>query len=397
VDGGLMELRTIEGDENAAFDRAVMTAFHTELSDEDAAMYGQLTAPERQWVWDDAGRIVATAASFRRTLTVPGATVPAAAVTAVGVHPTHRRRGLLTALMRRQLEQLHEGSGEPVAMLWASEAAIYARFGYGPATRAAHVQVDLARAALVDGLEGAPGPAEVVAPGDVLDALRVRYERVRGERPGMVDREDAWWRLRLHDPERRREGAGPLRAAVVEDGYALYAVRAGFATERGQAVVRELVAATPAAVIALWRFLLGLDLVGSLSWRLAAPDEPLQYMLQTLDALELAVGDGLWLRLVDVPAALRARVVAGRADVVLAVSDAFCPWNEGRVTLDGTPTDARADLALDVVALAAAYLGGASFVALAAAGRVRELTPGAAAAAARAWATPRAPWCPEVF
>ncbi len=392
-----MELRIIDAAETTAFHRALRAAFHAELSTEDAALHVQLSEPERQLVWDDAGRIVATAASYRRRLTVPGGSVPTAAVTAVGVLPTHRRRGLLTALMRRQLDDVHERSGEAIAILWASESAIYQRFGYGAATRNGHLQLDTRSAALRADLEAGDGPSEIVAPADVLDTLRALHERVRDSRPGMLDREGAWWQLRLHDPEARRGGAGPLRAVVVEDGYALFAAQPGFTPDFGRTDVRELLAATPAAAVALWRFLLGLDLVGTLDWRIAPPDEPLQHMLSTGDGLRLGLEEGLFVRLVDVRAALRARALAADGDLVLEVRDAFCPWNEGRVTLQGTPTSAPADLELDVATLAVAYLGATSVAALADAGRVRELTPGAAAAASRALATPRAPWCPEIF
>jgi predicted acetyltransferase len=390
-----MRLRAIEPSETTAFDRALAAAFHDELSDEDAALFAQVSAPERQLVWDDGGRIVATCATFARELTVPGGTVTAAAVTAAGVQPTHRRRGLLTALMRRQLDDVHERWREPVAILWASEAAIYPRFGFGLATWAGALRVDRAAAKLRPELAVAAGPAEAPAPDDALPALRARHDRVRRQRPGMLDRAGGWWAVRLHHP-RRTAGSGPLRAALVEDGYALYAVRTTPEAGR-EAVVRELVAATAPAAAALWTYLLGLDLVRTVRWEHAPPDEPLGAMLVAADAVAVALEPALWVRLVDVGAALAARRLDAPADVVVEVRDAFCPWNEARFALDGSRTAARADLALDVDALGSAYLGGTSVAALAAAGRVEERTPGAAATATRALAAPRAPWCPEPF
>jgi predicted acetyltransferase len=183
---------------------------------------------------------------------------------------------------------------------------------------------------------------------------------------------------------------------VVEDGYALYAVRTTPEAGR-EAVVRELVAASAPAAAALWTYLLGLDLVRTVRWEHAPSDEPLGAMLVAADAVAVALSPALWVRLVDVGAALAARRLDAPADVVVEVRDAFCPWNQARFALDGSRTGARADLALDVDALASAYLGGTSVAALAAAGRIEERTPGAAAAATRALAAPRAPWCPEAF
>ena len=190
------------------------------------------------------------------------------------------------------------------------------------------------------------------------------YERVRPARPGMLDRPGPWWQERLHDAEPDRRGAQPLRAVVCDDGYALYAVRPRDDDDgpAGEVVVRELAAATPAARAALWAFLLDQDLTSTITWKRAPEDEPLWLMLADPRALRRTVRDALWVRLVDVPAALAARSYAHDPDVVLELSDAFCPWNAGRFWLAGggcEPTEARPDLALDVATLGAAYLGGA--------------------------------------
>jgi predicted acetyltransferase len=164
--------------------------------------------------------------------------------------------------------------------------------------------------------------------------------------------------------------------------------------------VRELVAATPEARAVLWAFLLDQDLTRTVTWELAPVDEPLWLMVTDPRAVRRKLGDGLWVRLVDVAAALAAREYATDPEVVLEVTDAFCPWNEGRYQLAGgacQPTDAEPDLALDVTALGAAYLGGPTLHELAAAGRVRELRPGELARASSAFRGEVAPWCPEVF
>jgi predicted acetyltransferase len=395
-----MELRPATAEEFDDLGRAVMSAFHRELSEEDRRHYDRIDEPERSLAWFDDGRIVATTAIYSRHVTVPGGVVPCAAVTAVGVVPTHRRRGLLTAMMGRQLEEVR-ARGEPLAVLWASEGPIYGRFGYGIAARIGRVAArrPLAR------LAAPPPPGDPLRAGpaaDHVEHMRAVYEGVRGERPGMLDRPGPWWDVRLYDPESNRRGAQPLQAVVVPDGYALYAVRADRDEDgpAGEVIVRELVAATPAARAELWSFLLDQDLTRTITWALAPPDEPLWLMLTDADAVRVTLEASLWVRLVDVQAALGARTYAADPDVVLEVADALCPWNAGRYRLAGggcERTDAEPDLALDAAALGAAYLGGTLLSELAGAGRVAELRPGALARASAAFRGDVAPWCPEIF
>jgi predicted acetyltransferase len=395
-----VELRVPTAEESDEFSRAVLSAFHREFTDEVRRHYKPIDEPERLLAWFDGERIVGTTGAFTRTLTVPGAVVGCAAVTAVGVVPTHRRRGLLTGLLRRQLDDVRE-RGEPVAALWASEGSIYGRFGYGVATRAARLTAHRPEAVLVQPPDaGEPlsgGPAS-----DHLDAMRAVHERVRSERPGMLDRPGAWWQERLYDPESERGGAQALRAVVTDDGYALYAVRPdwGEIGPAGEVKMRELVAATPVARAVLWAVLLDQDLTRTITWELAPVDEPLWLMVTNPRAVGRTMGDGLWVRLVDVATALSAREYRTDPDVVLDVTDAFCAWNEGRYRLSGghcEPTQAAPDLALDVSALGAAYLGGITLHELAEAGRVRELRPGALARASAAFRGDVEPWCPEMF
>jgi predicted acetyltransferase len=251
-------------------------------------------------------------------------------------------------------------------------------------------------------------PVQTLEPAAALAGLRAVHDRVRTGVPGMLDRRGAWWDKRIHDPEHNRDGAGPLRAAVQPGpdgepaGYALYAAKASWDDHgpAGSVNVRELVAETPEAQAGLWRFLLGLDLVRSLQWRLAPDHAPLLHLAAGNDAINRRAGDGLFVRLLDVDAALSARTYATAVDLVLEVEDADCPWNTGRHRLrDGRcePTDDPADLALGAEALGAIYLGGTPVTALAGAGRVRELREGALAEAAAAFRSPVEPWCPEIF
>ncbi len=390
-----------------AFEAACHLAFHEVAHPDTIAMDQRVTEPERTVGVREGGEIVATGAVLSRQLTIPGGTLPVAGVSAIGVVPGHTRRGHLSRIMRMLLDDAR-AAGEPVAALWASEGAIYGRYGFGPATRAMRYELQLDRVALRRDVVVPETPPQVGVPADALERIRPVFERVRAVRPGMLDRPGAWWDRRIHDPEHRRDGAGPLRAAIQPGpdgeaaGYALFAAQTSW-DDRGPAAsvtVREVVAETPEAHAGLRRFLLRLDLERTMHWRLAPDHAPLTHQLASNDAVDRRAGDGLFVRLVDVDAALAARSYAIPVDLVLEVDDPFCPWNTGRHRLhDGgcEPTDAPADLALGAEALGAIYLGGTPAGALAAAGRIRELRPGALAEAATAFRGAVEPWCPEIF
>jgi predicted acetyltransferase len=406
-----MDLRPVTADELPAFLRACEAAFHEDVHPDDERELRRLLEPERTLAAFDGPDIVGTAGIYSRELTVPGGAVPAAAVTVVGVLPTHRRRGVLTALMRRQLDDVR-AAGEPVAALWASEPVIYGRFGYGLAACHAEVSLRASGWRLHPAAPTPKGRMALVEPAAAVPRIAPLYDAVRRARAGHLDRGDLWWQHIVYDPEHRRDGRSSLRAAVHEDpdgrvdGYALYAVRHHEWVDGPNAdvVVRELVADGPRATAALWTFLLGLDLVRSVKVEATAADEPLRHLLNGPQRVRMELGHNLWVRLVDVGAALEARAYAAPLDVVLDMADAFCPWNAGRWRLqagaDGARcgrTDAAPDLALDAADLAAAYLGGPSLAALAAIGRVRELRPGALGRAAPAFRGTREPFCPELF
>jgi predicted acetyltransferase len=399
-----MEAAPITQDEVPAFLESLFGAFHGELRPELLEVIGPVIEPERSLAVRDDGQIVATAGIFTRRLTVPGGEVPVAAVTMVGVRASHRRRGLLTSLMRRQLSDVHEAGIEPVAALWASEGAIYGRFGYGLASMAAELNVVVREARLRD----APNlRAKLGTPGEMRPSMIAIHEATRAQIPGMLDRDERWWNRRTADPENERNGAGPLRAAVIEDlAYAMYAVNMRFEPSgpAGEVRVREVVAVTPESHAAIWEFLLGLDLTRRVIYEGAAPDDPLLHMVTEPQAVVTRLSEALWVRVVDVPAALTARTYSVPFEVVLEVSDEVCPWNAGRWALkwDGSTatcerTAAQPGLELTAVELGAAYLGGTTLEVLARARRVRELRPGALAAASLAFLGERAPWCPEIF
>jgi predicted acetyltransferase len=390
-----------------AFEAACHLAFHEVAHPADIEMYQRITDPERTFAVREGGELIATGCLLTRELTVPGGAVRMAGVSAIGVIAGHTRRGHLTAVMRALLDDAR-AAGEPVAALWASEGAIYGRFGFGLATRAVRYDLQVDRIALRRDLGLPDAPPRIGLPAALIDDLRAVHDRVRVATPGMLDRPGAWWDKRVHDPEHDRHGAGPLRAAVQPGpdggpaGYALFAAKLSWDDHgpAGSAIVRELLAETPEARAGLWRFLLGLDLVRTLQWRLAPDHDPLTHIITGNDAVNRRARDGLFVRLLDVEAALSARSYAGPLDLVLDVADPFLPECGGRFRLrDGRceRTDAAADLALGAEELGALYLGGTPATALAAAGRVRELRPGALLEVATGFRSAVEPWCPEIF
>ncbi|MFH8368922.1 GNAT family N-acetyltransferase [Streptomyces sp. NPDC018031] len=380
---------------------------------EEQALWRDLTGIERSLAAWDGEDIVGCAAAFGFRMTVPGGSlVPTAGVTMVGVQATHRRRGVLTAMMERQLADIR-AAGEPVAALTASEPAIYGRFGYGIATQTLSAEIDTSRVVLrvPEGTDRVR--LRMAAPADARDACESVYARRVAARPAMLARAPGWERLPLLDPPSNREGASPLLCVLAErdgevTGYARYAVRPVWepAGPEGVVQLRDLEALDPASYAALWRFLFEIDLTSKLMVRSRPVDDPLLQLVSDVRRCRVGVRDSLHVRLVDLGAALSARTYTAPVDVVLDVEDRFCPWNAGRWRLVGDPKgasceraadDEPADLRLDVQELGAVYLGGTRLSALAGAGRVAELRPGALAEASTAFGSDVAPWLPHGF
>jgi len=370
--------------------------------------FAALLPHERMLAAFDGEAIVGGAGAFPFRLSVPGAELPCAGVTVVGVLPTHRRRGILGRMMRTQLEDVRE-RGEPLAALWASEETIYGRFGYGLASQAAMIRATRAQAALHRDLPGPTGTVRLVGHDEALEALPRIYERVRRQTPGFPSRSRAWWELRTLDdrPERRR-GAGELNRALLEidgrpAGYATYRIRFEFedATNKSRVHVIEALGDSPRATREVWRFLLSIDWVEEIRCDILPPDHALFLLVERPNSLHWKVFDGLWLRLVDVGAALSARSLAGEGRVTLDVAaDPLLPDNGGIWTVESGAADRsrrRADVRLDVQALASAYLGGLTFAELARADRVEEVARGGIARADALFRVDAKPWCPEIF
>ncbi|MGN9791310.1 GNAT family N-acetyltransferase [Streptomyces sp. OZ13] len=374
-------------------------------------LWADLTETERSiGVWD-GDDCVGTAGAFTFSVSAPGGQfVPAAGVTMVSVAATHRRRGILTSMMRRQLDDVRSW-GEPLAVLTASEPEIYGRFGYGVATHQMSVEIDSSRTRIT----APPGADDVrirfVPVAEGAQACEEVYLRTIGTRPGMLTRRPGWERLPLLDPPSERDGGSAMQCVLAERdgqvvGYARFHNKPSWsaAGPEGSISVRHIDALDPVAYAALWRFLCGIDLTTTVRSRNRPVDDPLLQLVTDIRRCGVRVRDSLHVRLVDVGAALEARRYTAPVDVVFDVEDTFCPWNTGRWRLTGDAkgascerTQDEADLALSVRELGAAYLGGVSLSALAGAGRVRELREGALAEASVGFGSDVAPWLPHGF
>ena len=354
----------------------------------------------------EGGRAVGGLGAFPFQLTVPGGRVPAAGVTVAAVLPTHRRRGALRAMMRALLDATY-ARGEPIAYLWATEDTIYGRFGFGLASFTAEIDLARERSAF-HGPSLSSANVQLVPLGAAEQFVAPIYERVAVETPGMFARSSAWWQTRtLDDPEWRRRGNGDLQCAVLEHegrpaAYTLYRMNPAFkrGVQTGSVDVLEAVAETPEATRGIWRYLLDIDWMARVRAELLPLDHPLLLLMVEPRRLGFSLRDGLWVRVVDVKAAMAARSYQADGSLVVDVIDEFCSWNAGcwRVGLDGVErTDEAPGLRCDVSALGSAYLGAFTWRQLARALRVQELRSGALATADALFRVDKAPWCAEIF
>ncbi|WP_280691664.1 GNAT family N-acetyltransferase [Kitasatospora sp. GAS204B] len=404
-----MDVRSAFESERESFLRTLLAAF------------GQLPQPPAQgqggWWYayemdrnlfaERDGVPIGTAGAYSFELTLPGGPVaPVAGVTAVGVLPTHRRQGVLTALMRHQLDQLC-GQGEFLAVLIASEALIYRRFGYGPATFRQRLTVPRHRAAVAG--PAVPGSIELRERAGSAELLAEIYDRYRRTQPGELSRPAHWWALGAGQPP---VSLAPRHLAVhrdpsgTADGYASYLVGPTDPVSRTRELtVDEIVAVDSAAHRALVRYCLSHDLVHRVVLANLPPENDVRWQLADHRGAQLTEDqDALWLRLLDVPRALTARRYLADGRLVLDVLDPFRPATGGRyeltVTPDGArcePTEREPDLTLDISDLASLYLGGVAAGALVRAGRIRAHHPRAAARADALFRTERPPHCLHAF
>jgi predicted acetyltransferase len=363
-----------------------------------------LVGAERMHAAFEDGDIVGGAGVFTFDLSVPGGSLPCAGVTVVGVYPTHRRRGVLRGMMDAQLADIHE-RGEPIAALWASEETIYGRFGYGIASWCGDVAIPRDRSAFGRPFERR-GQVRAVTVDEAVELFPPVWEALRAQRTGVFARTETWWRERVvRTPDEQKATPKRLVALEIDDevqAYAVYETTAAFEgfVSNAKLDVVEAVGANPQATAEIWRYLLDVDWMATINAALIPPDHPLFLLLANPRYAHFKRHDALWVRLVDVGAALSGRVYAGEGSVVFEVADATCTWNEGRWKLEGgtaSRTEEPAELALDVDALGSAYLGAVSFAQLREAMRVEELAEGAVGRADALFEWRPLPWCPEIF
>jgi predicted acetyltransferase len=409
-----LEMRPVTEDELNAFVLAVEAAFGEVGTEEQTAAWVKATDPTRTLAVFDAGEIVANAGSWQMEMTVPGlVSIPVAGVTAVGVFPTHRRQGLLNRMMDRLLDDCLERN-EAVAILTASESIIYGRYGYGWATTLCESEVNAAHGAFVTPPQTG-GRMRRIDKEAVLKVLPGLRERIRRQTSGDISIPYEFFEMLTADFESRRNGFGPMFYAVHEpdsggepDGFVAYRYKHEWPHGNPQSVVAapEFLATDPEVEAAMFRYLLDLDLVAKVRFENRLLDDHLRRRLANPRQFTIqSAWDHLWVRLIDVAAALPLRRYSVDGTVVIKVHDAFRPQNEGVYTLEGGPDGALCmrgaseapDIEVSVDVLGAAYLGGVSFASLAQAGRCEERRAGGLRRADAMFGTELPPYCRSGF
>ena len=395
-----IDIRTIAENEFDKLSRSEALGFGHHASNEYVQIARSFAELDRTFGAFDGNEIVGSATTRSSAMTIPGGVAKLGFVDDVSVLPTHRRRGIMTRIMREQLDQMRE-RGETLAALTASESLIYERFGYGIATWAHRWKIDRRHTALKIP-PGGGGSLKFISAETAREEWPKLHARVRRKRVGMVHYGDAYWRAALWDAEHQRQGSTEFFHVAYMRGDGVSGLCAYRGRERA-ALVIFLLGENAEVEAELWRYCFGIDLVTEIQAFAQPTDDPLVWRLEDPRRLERSQVDHIWLRLVDVKEALPLRKYAEPASLTLRVHDEFCPWNDGAYLLEAGPDGAECrranvepQIELGVSDLAAAYLGGVSFLTLARAGRVEERESGALAKADRMFRTERAPWSLEL-
>lgn len=406
---GPFAVRPIAPDEFESWEEMLASTFGFDSRAEDREVFRKRAEFDRYFGAFDGADLVGTGGALTLSMAVPGgASLPFGGVTAIATRPTHRRRGVLTAIMRRLLGQAAE-RGELISALWAAESSIYRRFGYGVAIEGCNLEIERARARLLDERPPA-GRLRQVGAEEARALFPGLYARATAGIPGTLTRRGPDWELYFYDPEHWRDGATAFRFVIYESdgeaaGYVLYRQKEDWEQGYPHSEVRigDLQAVDGEAYRALWRYCFGIDLVHVVKARTRRLREPLALLLEDPRRLQERRSDKIWLRFIDVAGALAARRYAVEGEVVLEVVDEFLPAVGGRFLLRGGPDDAQcartgqaAEVTLAAADLAAAYLGDARLEELAWLGRV-EGSPEAVARVQRMLQWPVAPWCTVGF
>jgi predicted acetyltransferase len=407
-----IDIRPITPEQGDQFSNVMATAFGETFTEEELADHDRWFEYDRSMAAFDGDRMVGTGGAYSMDLTLPGlTTIPIGGLTAIAVLPTHRRRGILRSMIAYHFEEV-ERRGELVSALGASESLIYSRFGYGLGTTFADFEIDPRHGQFLRPV-ATRGRLRLLDPEETAKIVPPLYDRYRRGQPGELTRPQVWWDVYARDPEWTRQGASRHYDLVYEtdpgrvDGWVSYRVESRWPNGLAANVVkvRNLVGLSAEAEAALWRYLLDLDLAGTIKLIDRPVDDPIRWRLADPRRLRVTdIGDQLWVRLLDLPGALAARRYAVSDALVLEVTDALRPRNQGRFRLEGGPDGAtceptrdQPDLALDVADISAAYLGGTRLTSLARAERVAERTAGALLRADRMLAADPPPVCTTHF
>jgi len=396
----MLELRQITADEFVEWVRVEARAYGNRLNADPEALRPHFDLDRSIAVFDH-GNIVGGAHSHLQEISIPGATSPIAGVANIEVQPTHRRRGIMTKMMRHQLKDIYE-RGEPLAGLFASESVIYGRFGYGVGSLREEWSIERHYTGYAQRHE-TPGRFAFINPHDIGTVLPDVFRRSTVGRPGVFQKAAHLWEREANAPEHRQGGRGGIFYAGYYEGDRLEGY-ARYRTGDGTVSVQELMAASRTAAASLWRFCFDTDLVTRAEAERRPVDDPLTWMLADPRRLNRGTRDGLWLRLVDVEAALSMRRYSAEGRLVFEVRDKVCPWNAARFALEATceeahckTTEAAPDVSIGVAALASAFLGAVSFSTLAQAGLADENEAGSLERANRMFAVQQQPWTPCGF
>lgn len=396
-----LEFRLVEPDEWATFIRVTDFAFGKLRSAEDVAWMTE-SLPELSCRGAfDGGRMVATSLDYVCPMTLPGGLeTPVVAITWVGTLPTDRRRGAMRGLMDATLDDAH-AAGVDRAALWVSEYPLYSRFGFGPATAAwVEITVDTVHGAFAEPFHD-PGRVRMLDAAEARQLLPAAYERSRLGFPGEVARIPDDWRHTLSDSRLAKRFVVVHEDAAGEaDGFAIYRYDEDWREAVPDNDVRcyDLVWANPDAHAGLWRYLLDMDLVKTVSVELRPIDDPIRLLLANPRRARFGKPmDALWVKLLDPPRALAARWYAADGALTLEVDGSRLLLETSGGQAACAPTDREPDLALAAGALASCHLGGHRFSELARAGMVDERNPGSLTRADQMFMAERAPWCSSEF
>ncbi|HVR33982.1 MAG TPA: GNAT family N-acetyltransferase [Acidimicrobiia bacterium] len=409
----MTEIRPLREDELEDFLRAMSGPFGFDLPDEEADRTALLTRfkkifePDRARCAFEDGRMVGTLGVFSFTMTVPGGSIPTAGTTQVTTQVTHRRQGILTAMMRAHLSEA-VSHGDAAAALWASDSAIYGRFGFGMASWSTEVVIDRRHVDL-HRLAATPAPVEILDADSIRASAIENYDAIRVNTPGMMSKSEGWWDRILSDPSWAREGATKARYGLaVEDGrpvgwvrYRLKDAESDDHHPSQDVRVSQLYAQTPGAWAGLWNHVMSHDFGRTIRADLRPLDDPIHALLKATRRAKTRITDGLWVRILDVARTLDSRTYRTDGTITFGVHDPL-EFASGRYRLsveDGTGTITAADDAaveLDVEDLGALSLGGRSAIELAMAGRVTG-APDEIEAFDTLLRGSRAPWTPLIF